>query len=62
MFLAREPEAIVDVLRDLKPDYLYMDDRKPGPVTLLRSLVGTGLIEEAYTANHIHVLEVSPRR
>jgi hypothetical protein len=61
MFVARDPETVLAVLRDIQPDYLYMDDRRPGPVALVRSLAATGAIKEAYTAHHIHVLEV-PRR
>jgi hypothetical protein len=62
MFLARDPEVVRSVLRDLGPDYLYMDDRKPGPVELLRELATTGTVKEIYTANHIHILAVSSRK
>ena len=60
MFVARDPGAVLAVLRDLRPDYLYMDDRRPGPVALVRSLAAAGALEETYTANHIHVLAVVP--
>ncbi|HEY3066253.1 MAG TPA: DUF2298 domain-containing protein [Methylomirabilota bacterium] len=62
MFLARDPDVVRAVLHDLGPDYLYMDDRKPGPVEPLRELETTGALKEIYSANHIHILAVSSRK
>jgi hypothetical protein len=59
LFTAQDADTAQRILEQVRPDYLYVDDRGPGPTGAVRQLTMLGVLTEAYRVNNVHVLKLT---
>lgn len=60
LFGAGDGETLREMLKRLRPDYLWVDTREPAPSKALRELAGCGQLREVLRDGPIQVLRVEP--
>lgn len=58
LFTAQDPGTALRVLEQVRPDYLYVEERLPGPVGIIRRLAAAGMLQETYRVGGISVLKM----
>ncbi len=58
LFTAADARVIREILEELRPDYLYVDEKQPGPVDVIRQLEASGFLHEVYRVAGISVVRV----